>query len=273
MYIRLLLIVPLFLGVVLPLGLSPPITPRVQRFYDFIETLEPDDIVVCPSGLSFSFAIPDTNGPFIAFYRHMFERGTPFIIVAYGADTGYIHEDRMQETLGVKDIVNDVSEEYPDKKWGVDFIITQTYFGGETSAAAFCRDIPGNVQTDFFGNPWEDFPISEGLETTADFTAVIQLETGNCHIMIRQYGQFGLPYHVILGSGVSGEGWTYIASGLFEGAILGGGDGAAYEKLIGRPGFSALVADPVSLGHLYVLLLLLVGNIAYWMDRLGKGGS
>ncbi|MCL2497073.1 MAG: hypothetical protein FWF06_00485, partial [Symbiobacteriaceae bacterium] len=58
-------------------------------------------------------------------------------------------------------------------------------------------------------------------------------------------------------------------AGMLQGMIGGMSGAAAYEKLTGRLGAATQGLDSQGLGHLVIIVLIIIGNIAYfWLKRL-----
>jgi hypothetical protein len=53
--------------------------------------------------------------------------------------------------------------------------------------------------------------------------------------------------------------------------FLGGSRGSAeMELLIGEPGAALATTDTLSLSHVYLILLIIIGNLGYIIKRLGE---
>jgi len=77
----------------------------------------------------------------------------------------------------------------------------------------------------------------------------------------------GVPFIVgCIGVSVPGTA-PYIASGQLSALMPGLTASGEYEILIGRPGLAVAGLDAVSMSHLLVVCLVLIGNIAYFASR------
>lgn len=65
----------------------------------------------------------------------------------------------------------------------------------------------------------------------------------------------------------------YFTSGQFKGIVSGLSGAAEYEVLARVPGKGAAGMDAQSMGHLWVILTILAGNIAYFMTRSKKSSG
>ncbi|MCW4036512.1 MAG: hypothetical protein NWE75_04900, partial [Candidatus Bathyarchaeota archaeon] len=75
---------------------------------------------------------------------------------------------------------------------------------------------------------------------------------------------FGVPF--IVGCiGVSVPGMApYLTTGQLSALLPGLTASAEYENIIGKPGLAVAASDAVSMSHLLVFLMVLLGNIAFF---------
>jgi hypothetical protein len=107
----------------------------------------------------------------------------------------------------------------------------------------------------------------ENIRVAEDIDLVISIETGTPGLpeWLRQWNDpYGVPF--IVGCiGVSVPGMApYLASGQLSALLPGLTASGEYEILIGRPGLAVAGLDAVSMSHLLVVALVLIGNIAYF---------
>ncbi len=60
---------------------------------------------------------------------------------------------------------------------------------------------------------------------------------------------------------------VYMGAGQIEGFINGLRGSAEYELMIKEPGVGVISMDQVSVTHLYAIILLVLGNIGYLVQR------
>jgi hypothetical protein len=153
-------------------------------------------------------------------------------------------------------------------EYGVDWIELGWIPGSETGMAALATDIWGQAPRDFIENqPLTAYPIMENIRTAEDVDLIISIETGTPGLpeWLRQWETpFGVP--IIVGCiGVSVPGMApYLASGQLSALMPGLTSSGEFEILINRPGLAVAGLDAVSMSHLLVVLLVLIGNIAYF---------
>ena len=153
-------------------------------------------------------------------------------------------------------------------EYGVDWIELGWIPGQETGMAALATDIWGQAPRDFIENqPMSAHPIMEDIRTAEDVDLVISIETGTPGLpeWLRQWNTpFGVPFMVgCIGVSVPGMA-PYLASGQLSALMPGLTASGEFEILINRPGLAVAGLDAVSMSHLLVVFLVLIGNIAYF---------
>jgi hypothetical protein len=152
--------------------------------------------------------------------------------------------------------------------YGEDWVEMGYIVGRETGMAALATDIWAQVPRDFIENqPVSSWPIMQDIKTVEDVDLVISFETGTPGFpeWARQWNTpFGTPF--IVGCiGVSVPGMApYLTTGQLSALLPGLTASAEYENLIGKPGLAVAASDAVSMSHLLVFLLVLLGNIAFF---------
>ncbi|GAH98398.1 unnamed protein product, partial [marine sediment metagenome] len=155
--------------------------------------------------------------------------------------------------------------------YGEDWIELGWIPGSETGMAALAVDMWSQTPRDFLEDrPLSDYPIMENIKTAEDIDLVVSFETGTPGLpeWLRQWNTpYGTPF--IVGCiGVSVPGMApYLASGQLDALMPGLTASGEYEVLIGRPGLAVSGLDAVSMSHLLVVLLVVVGNIAFFASK------
>ncbi|HET9950929.1 MAG TPA: hypothetical protein VFS09_03950 [Candidatus Eisenbacteria bacterium] len=277
-WIFLLVLVSVTGPIVLPLGLPVTVTESTQKSYDYIEALKPGDVV----WLSFDYgpsSAPENDPMAEAFMRQCFLKKVRVIVTAL-------------YPLGGLGLANQslarITAEFPNVEYGVDYI----NLGYKDGATAVMRrlgdDIAGAFPTDVNGRPLAEFPIMHGLKSIRDVKLVFTAATGLIgeYWITQVHSQIGTP--VIIGpTAVSApKYYAFINSGQLVG-MLGGMKGAAeYELLLARghselatlyrttKGFTATKGmDGQTVLHGFILLFIVLGNIAFFQERGKKAGA
>jgi hypothetical protein len=265
-----------FLGVAIPIirpvGLPVTTTASTRMAYEYVERLEPGDVV----WLSFDYgpsSAPENDPMAEGFMRHCFTKKLRVIVTALYPLGG----------LGLaNNAVAKVTAEFPSLEYGEDYV----NLGYKDGAAAVMRrlgqDIVGAFPTDVRGTPIDTFPIFRGIHSIRDIKVVFTAATGLTgeYWITQVHQQSGTP--VIIGpTAVSApKYYAYLNAGQVVG-MLGGMKGAAeYEKLLAAQhpdlgrfykstrDFTATKGmDGQTVIHFVIILFILLGNFAYLRRR------
>jgi len=237
------------------------ISPEAKRMHSFIDSLPAGSIVMVSFDHEAS-ALPEIKPLALAFLRHAFSKGHRLVgiaLMAEGTAVGYR-------------LMDQAAAEY-NKRYGVDYaflgfqpqIIAAILSMGESIKQTFPRD--------YSGHEYDSLPMLREIRKLSDISAVVSIADGNLATHWIEYGR--ARFNVTVAAFVTAVMVTsydpYVSSGQLR-AMVGGLRGAAeYEKLIGIGGAGrrAMLAQAAS--HLYVLALILVGNVIYFASRARKG--
>ena len=245
-----------------PLGLPVPIGRESQAWKEYLEGIPNDSVIFFSmdygvSGMPELF--PMTVSTMHYLWSNCKANNWKIVVLGFWNQGPLVFEtvlDQMnpESTYGVE--------------YGVDWIELGWIPGSETGMAALATDIWGQAPRDYIENqPMSAHPMMEDIRTAEDVDLVISIETGTPGLpeWLRQWNTpFGIPF--IVGCiGVSVPGMApYLASGQLSALMPGLTASGEFEILIGRPGLGVAGLDAVSMSHLLVVLLVLIGNIAYF---------
>ena len=264
--------------ILVPLGLPISTTSATQMAFDFVEALEPGDVVL----LSFDYgpsSAPENDPMAEGFMRHCLSRDLRVVVCAL-------------YPLGALGLANNVvariGHEFPNKVYGTDYVNLGYKDGDRAVMRRLGESIADAFPTDVNGRPIADLPIFHGVRSIRQVKVVFTAATG----LIGEWwitlvhAQFGTP--VIIGpTAVSApKYYAYISSGQLAG-MLGGMKGAAeYEQLIGKKYpvlgnyykgtrlFTAVKGmDAQTAIHFVIIVFILIGNVAFFASRLRQGRS
>lgn len=254
LFIALAVIIPLLRPIGLPVRPSQP----VQKLYDAIEELQPGSKVL----VSFDYGsstMPELYPMSLALLHHCFSRDLRVITMALWPEGATFAERAL----------NEVVEEY-GKNYGEDYVHLGFKSGGIVVISALGDDIPEVFPQDYQGRPVREIPVMEGVENLKDIDFILGLTAGDPGmkhwVMIAQ-----ARYQKVVGGGCTAvsapEFFPYLQSGQLVG-LLGGMLGAAeYEVLVGKKGDATAGMDAQSMAHALIILFILVGNIAFFVQK------
>ncbi len=274
-WIFLLTLLSVTIPIIVPIGLPVSTTQSTRSAFEFIETLREGDIV----WISFDYgpsSAPENDPMAEAVMRQCAQKKVRFVVSSLYALGG----------LGLaNNAVAKIAAEYPGLRYGVDYI----NLGYKDGAAAVMRrlgeDIAGAFPTDVSGKPLAEFPIMQGLHSIRQTKVVVTVATGIIGEwwITQVHPQTGVP--VIIGpTAVSApKYYAFLNAGQLVG-MLGGMKGAAeYEKLL-RARYPKLAKfyqtthaftatkgmDGQTVLHTVILVLILLGNLAFMKQRASK---
>ena len=246
-----------------PLGLPVPIGRDSRNWKNYIDDIPNDSVIIFSLDYGVS-AMPELFPMTISTMHHLWTlapaKNLKIVVISFWNQGPLVFDTLL-------DVIGDPASRY-GVEYGVDWIELGWIPGTETGMAAFATDIWGQTPRDYLEDrPLSEYPIMENIRVAEDVDLVITIETGTPGYpeWLRQWNDpYGVPF--ILGCiGVSVPGTApYLASGQLSALMPGLTASGEYEILIGRPGLAVAGLDAVSMSHLLVVCLVLIGNIAYF---------
>lgn len=264
-YIYLLAWVFVLFPLLFPLGLPVPIGRESKAWKEYIENIPSDSTIIVTMDYGVS-GMPELYPMTVATMHHLWtdtaSKNFKIIVVATW-NQGPLVFDTLLDQMNPASTYGVV--------YGEDWIELGWIPGSETGMAALATDMWSQTPKDFLENrPLSEYPIMENIKTAEDIDLVVSFETGTPGLpeWLRQWNTpYGTPF--IVGCiGVSVPGMApYLASGQLAALMPGLTASGEYELLIGRPGLAVSGLDAVSMSHLLVVLLVVVGNIAFFASK------
>lgn len=255
--ISLVLILTISVPMFYPLGLPITISPMVKATYDRIEQLPEGSVVLVDYGLT-PASVAETGCGGRAMVHHMLSKGLKLIFIGGGVDSPMFVE---------KDIPP-IAERF-NREYGTDWVHLGYYAGGETGRAALLADLNNIYPQDHRGNSLQDLELMKDINNYEGIDLVMIVTTGS-DVPGMWIRQANTPYGIDII--VSCDGATFSItvpyyptqiSGMLN-ALRGG---AEYEALMKRPGEAISGMDSISLSFLYVILLLVITNVALFLKK------
>jgi hypothetical protein len=254
-YLLLLLAVavPLTLKVRLPVAVGP----ETQKVYDAIEALPRGSRIMISFDIEAS-SLPEIQPVAVAIIKHAFSRDLQVIGLALfseGTAIGY-------------NVLSSVAKSY-DKEYGKDYIylgFRPQYISAILEMGESIRDV---FPLDYRNKQWEEYPAFSDVGNYEDIPLVISLADGSLPTYWVEYAgaRYGQKIATGLTAVMATSYYPYTTSGQLVG-LVGGLKGAAeYEKLLGYTGGGQRGMLAQSSGHLMIVLLVLVANIAAWRKK------
>jgi hypothetical protein len=234
-----------------PMGLPLKVTRETQAAFDTVDALPPRALVMFTTATAPGVEA-ELEPQSIAMIRHMIKKNLRIVFVPTASDSPR-YCDRYSEMC--------VAAGY---KNGVDFMQLPYQSGGETLFAAIGTDLKSAYSMLGASELWDSITGIKNFDCLID--------CGGGESQMWALGHIEAPHKVkticLITAVILAVRQPYFSSGQFKGILSGLSGAAEYEFLARVPGLGAAGMDAQSLGHLWVIVLIVVGNIAFF---LGKG--
>jgi hypothetical protein len=258
--VGLLVLFPLLFPLALPLYVSPPVAAFV-RAMDAI----PNGSKVLMSCDYDPSATPEVVPMTRTAFRHLMDKDCKVIItVLWNGGPGLV--DRVVRQIAEK--------EYPNKKYGVDYVNLGYKAGEEAVMVLMGQGILNAFPQDYRGNDTRSLPIMQGVRGYSSFPILVSISSG--YPGTKEWvQQVQSRFHIPMVAGATAvsapEYYPYLQSHQLLG-LLGGMAGAAeYEKARHEKGSATRGMDAQSLAHYFVALCIVLGNVGMWSKRRRSG--
>ncbi len=239
------------------------ISPDVRRAYDLIDGL--------PSGSTVLFSWdydpgsqPELYPLSAAMLRHALRRDLRIVMMGHWVTGVPLIEKQIAEV---------VRREFPDKRYGSDYVNLGYKSGQNVLVITMAKSIRDAFPADYYQTPLDSLPLMARCRTLRDARAVVSFSAGDPGLIM--WIQFAWQrFHIPVTGGCTAvsapEFSAYLQSGQLHG-LMGGMRGAAeYETLVGVRGSASVGMTAQSLAHALIVVFILIGNVAYFAAGRGK---
>jgi hypothetical protein len=245
--------------VVVPLALEIHIapvqpSPRARGFYDAIERVPAGSTILLAGDYDPS-TVAENYPMHLAAARHLMSRNVKIVGVCLYPG-GPPLTDQVLRIAGA---------EY-GKKLGIDYVNLGYKAGNELVMSQMGSSIPRTFPVDVRGVPVSQIPVMRGIQNYANFPLLVSISAG--YPGTKEWVQQVVSrYHLPMVAGVTAvsapEYYPYLQAGQLKGLLGGMAGGAEYEVLIGKPALATRGMDAQSLAHVFIALMILLGNLAF----------
>jgi hypothetical protein len=255
--IALAVIIPLLLGTRWFDSDSNPASAGATEFYEFIEALPSDAVVLVAYDYDPTTAAEMTLQA-EAIVHHLMERDLKVMAISLFPPGPTIAQEMLDETASEHGY--QYGEDYINLGYLPDQPASLRAFVGRPTGGRDYRQ----------GRAIAAFPIAEHVHHIQDIVLIIELAGGQ-DTLRWWVEQVGSPYSVPMVAGVTAglepNARPYHHSGQLSGLISGLPGAAEYERLNDRPGEAMDSLDSQSLAHLAIVVLIVLGNLGYIITR------
>lgn len=255
-----LMIFVIALALIRPIGLAIIPSDATRTAYDLIDALPSGSIVWL--GMEFSAGgIPELMPAAQSIIRQGFRKNLRFVAAGMWNMAG----DMADQAFSI------VKEEFPDKKYGVDWVNLGYKPGNEVLLQQYLDNIINTAQgVDFYQNDLNTLPLLKEFPNlkAADMVAIFCTGTpGEKEYIKHVTGPNNIPLVEAAISVSVPECMPLVQSGQIKGLVAGMKGAAEYEVLVQKPGSATAGMDAQSFSHALIIIFMILGNIGYVLTR------
>jgi hypothetical protein len=247
-----------------PMGLPVSVSDNTRTAYNAIAALPKGSIIVISNDFGAS-GIPELEPAGMTIFYQAMKNDCKVVFMGMWVQAGDMAER----------VLTELEKQFPNKKYGVDFVNIGYKPGGAMLLERMIDNIiAASLDVDHRGQKLSEMPLFQDFKSLNQAAFWVCLCAGDPGVtdwikVVRD------PHKVpgttaIVSVSVPGT-MIYVQSGQLTG-ILGGMRGSAeYELLAGRPGRAIAGMDAQSLTHVVILAFIALGNIAFLVTRKKSG--
>jgi hypothetical protein len=236
------------------------VMPEVKGVYDTIENLPTDGSKVVIVSIWWNAGTKAENQTQVeVIARHLFMRGVPFMLMPWD----------QQGTKIADKAVADIAAEL-HKQYGKDWI-NIGYRPGylDQILPALAQNPWKTLGNDQNGTPMSKIPMMQKVKSVDNFGLVVETTpAGTLPAWISRFNQpFKIPLAYAPTAVMVPEGYNYVDSHQVVGMLPGLVGAAQYDELLHHRGFAARGANALSFAHALIIVLIILGNLGYFLSR------
>ncbi|HIC39116.1 MAG TPA: hypothetical protein EYO79_06575 [Candidatus Marinimicrobia bacterium] len=258
-WIFLVLAIAVFIPIIKPIGMPIRATETTKVVFNTIENL-PENSKVLVS-IEYSPSTKPENHPMtISILRHLFRNNHKVFVTCLWPDGQFMAQDALKQ----------VAEEEFGKVYGEDYVFLGFRPGNEAVVKGIVSNIRKLYTVDVYQTKIDEIPLMDGIKNFKDFAFLFSCSAGYPGTV--EWVQYAAdPTGVPMSSGVTSiqvnEVMPYVQSGQMKGVLAGMPGAAEYEALMGQKGFATSGMDAQSIAHLVIVLFIILGNAAFFIER------
>ncbi len=269
---RRILYILVILVIITPLIIRPSTHPKVvfdevENAYEVLDNVDSDDLILvsCVWGPG---TIAENQPQTEVLMRHMFAKNKKFAVISWdtaGVELTYQLGIRLQEELG--------------KEYGKDWVHLG-YHPAYISiiARGMGEDFQKVMIKDYNNTPLSELEITKNIKTHKDIGALIDITpSSTMEVWIAYFcGPYRVPLVYCPTAVMAAEAYPFLESGQVKGMLNGVIGAAQYETLIGREDVAtdaSATSFALSATHIFILVLIAIGNIGYIATKKDKSGG
>tara|TARA_B100000315_G_scaffold260061_2_gene319037 strand:- start:5472 stop:6308 length:837 start_codon:yes stop_codon:yes gene_type:complete len=258
-YIFIIIAIVVIVPLLKPIGLPIRPTQSSQMVFDSIESLPRGSKIL----MSFEYGPstkPEIHPMAIGVLRHAFRNDHQVYVTCLWPDGLFMALEALK----------DIADDEFGKVYGEDYVLLGFRPGNEAVVKGIVSDIRKLYTIDARNTLVEDIPMMEGINKFEDFNYLFTFSAGFPGTI--EWVQYAAdPTGIPMSTGVTSiqvnEVKPYEQSGQVKGILAGMPGAAEYESLIEQKGGGIAGMDAQSIAHLVIVLFIIFGNIAFYLER------
>ena len=258
-WIFLVLAIVVFIPILIPIGMPIRATVTTKVVFDAIENLPPNSKVLV--SIEYSPSTKPENHPMaISVLRHLFKNDHKVFVTCLWPDGQFMAQDALKQ----------VADEEFGKVYGKDYVFLGFRPGNEAVVKGIVSNIRKLYTVDVYQTKIDEIPLMEGVNKFSDFAFLFSASAGYPGTI--EWVQYAAdPTGIPMSSGVTSiqvnEVMPYVQSGQIIGVLAVMPGAAEYEALLGQKGSATSGMDAQSIAHLVIVLFIILGNAAFFIER------
>lgn len=253
---------------IIPIGIPVNVMPQTQKLFNAMEELDSESKPILISCDFDPQSLPELYPMLLAILRQCYARDVKVVLMALWP----------QGTSMVELALEELSAEFT-KEYGVDY----AFLGYKVGAAAVLLGMGENIESvfpnDFYGTPTNSLPLMSSVKSYKDISLVVTLSTGDPgwrFWLLYAQARYGARLGVGVTAVSAADVYPYVETGQVIGLLSGMKGASEYEILVQRKNYSTGLLrasqgmDAQSLGHLFIMIFIIIGNIGYFASRRRK---
>ena len=252
------------LPLVKPLGLGVTSGPRAARLFHAVDSIPAGKTLL----ISVDFdpaSMPELYPMLTALMRHAFAKDLKVLLCGLWVTGAGLANKAATE----------IPPEY-GKKYGEDVVYLGYKPGVDAVILGMGENIKNVYPNDYSGRPLDSLPMMRDVQRLRDIPMVVALSAGNpgySDWLLYAQSRYGMKVGAGLTAVSAADAYPFLQSGQLTGLLAGMKGAAEYEVLVQKSGYSkaympAVAAmDSQSLAHIVIMILVIIGNIAYFVTR------
>ncbi|KPK64104.1 hypothetical protein AMJ83_03645 [candidate division WOR_3 bacterium SM23_42] len=250
---------------IIPIGIPVNVMPQTQKLFNAMEELGPESKPVLISCDFDPQSLPELYPMLLAIMRQCYARDVKVVLMALWP----------QGTSMVELAFEELTAEFT-KEYGVDY----AFLGYKVGAAAVLLGMGENIESvfpnDFYGTPTNSLPLMSSVKNYKDISLVVTLSTGDPgwrFWLLYAQARYGARLGVGVTAVSAADVYPYVETGQVIGLLSGMKGASEYETLVSQKQYSRGILrasqgmDAQSLGHLFIMIFILIGNIGYFIQQ------